>query len=314
MIPPPAAFGGVRRAVKQTLFSIGYYHQRLSQFEFPGVAVLCYHGIRNAAQAQAPFSDLHLSTDVFEAHCRLISAVCNPISLHDFLTALDGGRALPSRPIMVTFDDGYRSVLDDALPLLEQYGVPATVFVCSDPVLRSRHFWFDTLCRRDGEEAVRRAQTLPYDEWRELSESISTSVDERELHRPMTTAELLRLASSPLIEIGGHTLSHPALAVAATDEQRREISGCRSALQEAVGKPVHAFAYPFGRFGAHYGPETVSIVRNAGFDVAFTTQPSFQTRGGDLFEVPRFLMLDAVDDVELAHRLTHSWHTTETGV
>jgi peptidoglycan/xylan/chitin deacetylase (PgdA/CDA1 family) len=310
----PRVFGGVRRAAKQTLFSVGYYHQRLSQLEFPGVAILCYHGIRTVDDARVPFNDLHVYADVFEAHCRFISAACNPISLDDLRASLDDGQALPARPVMVTFDDGYRSVLDYALPSLERYGIPAAVFVCSDPVLRSQHFWFDTLSRRDGEEAVLRAQTLPYKEWCALRESISTRADERETHRPMTAAELLRLATSPLIEIGGHTLSHPALAVASIDDQHHEILGCRIALQDAVGKPVDGFAYPFGRLRAHYGPETVGIVRNAGFGIAFTTEPSFQSSRCHRYEVPRFLMLDAVDDVELAHRLTHSWHTTETGV
>lgn len=310
----PAGSGGVRRAVKQTLFSVGYYHQRLSRFEFPGVAILCYHGIRNVDDARVPFNDLHVSPEGFEAHCRFLSAACNPISLDELRLTLGEGQRLPARPVLVTFDDGYRSVLDDALPSLERHDIPAAVFVCSDPVLRSHHFWFDTLCRRDGEDAVLRAQALPYDEWYGLAESISIAADEHETHRPMTTAELRRLASSPLIEIGGHTMSHPALAAASIDEQHREIVGCRTALQDAIGKPVRGFAYPFGRRGAHYGPETVSIVRNAGFDIGFTTEPSFQSIPGDRFEMPRFLMLDAVDDVELAHRLTHSWHTTETRV
>jgi peptidoglycan/xylan/chitin deacetylase (PgdA/CDA1 family) len=314
IVSPPAVFEGVRRAVKQTLFSVGYYHRRLSHFQFPGAAILCYHGIRNVGDAPVPFNDLHVCADVFEAHCRFISAVCNPISLDDLRAARAGGQPLPARPVMVTFDDGYRSVLDHALPSLQRYGIPAAVFVCSDPVLRSRHFWFDTLCRRAGEEAVLRALTLPYDEWCALRESVSTAAEEHETHRPMTAAELLRLASSPLIEIGGHTLSHPTLARASIDEQYSEILGCRVALQDAVGKPVAGFAYPFGRLGAHYGPETVSIVGNAGFDMAFTTEPSFQSSGGDLFEVPRFLMLDAVDDVELAHRLTHSWLTAANSV
>ena len=309
--PPSLVFGGVRRAVKQALFSVGYYHQRLSTLEFPGVAVLCYHGIRNADQPRVPFNDLHVSADVFDAHCRFVSATCDPISLDDLRAARNHGKALPPRPVIVTFDDGYCSVLDHALRSLERYGIPAAVFICSDPVFRSQHFWFDALCRRDGEEAVLHAQTLPYNEWCALRDVISIPFDERETHRPLTAAELIRLARSPLIEIGGHTVSHPALAAASIDEQCREISGCRSALQQAIGKAVRSFAYPFGRFGAHYGAETVSVVRNAGFDMAFTTRPSFQTSGGDPFEIPRFLMLDAVDDVELAHRLAHSWHTTE---
>lgn len=314
MLSPRAAVDGVRRAVKQALFGAGYYHHRLSQFAFPGVAVLCYHGIRASADEQVPFNDLHVCSEVFEAHCRLIATACNPISLDDLRAALDGGPALPARPVIVTFDDGYRSVLDCALPSLERHGIPAAVFVCSDPVFRSRHFWFDTLCRRDGEDAVRRTQTLPYDDWHALTESVSASIDERDVHRPMTAAELFRLASSPLIEVGGHTLSHPTLAAVPVDKQQREIAGCRNALEDAIGKRVQAFAYPFGRLGVHYGLETVCLVRNAGYDVAFTTEPSFHRSGSSVFEIPRFLMLDAVDDVELAHRLTHSWHTTDTAV
>ena len=307
-VAPPVVFSGARRAVKQTLFSLGYYHQKLSQYEFPGVATLCYHGIRNADTA-VPFADLHVFQEVFESHCRLIATACDPISLDDLRAARNGKRPLPARPIIVSFDDGYRSVLDHALPSLERFGIPAVVFVCADPVLRAEHFWFDMMCRRHGEDAVARAGALPYDDWRAVSESVSTPTSDAEAHRPMTIAELRRLASNPLIEIGGHTLSHPSLAFASVDEQRREIGCCRTSLQDALGKPVQSFAYPFGQLGANYSRETVSIVRSAGFDMAFTTRPAFLTRGSDaFFEIPRFLMLDAVDDVELAHRLTHSWH------
>jgi peptidoglycan/xylan/chitin deacetylase (PgdA/CDA1 family) len=311
IFPSRTVFGGVRRVVKHTLFSVGYYHQRLAQSEFPGVAILCYHGIRSQTDPRVPFNDLHVDPEVFEAHCRLISTACNPISLDDFRAALDGTRALPPRPVIVTFDDGYRSVLEYGLPSLEQYGIPAAVFVCIEPVLRSQHFWFDTLCRRQDEQAVLQAATVPYQEWRRRKESISAACYEHEKHRPMTISELRQLASSPLIEIGGHTLSHPALAHASVDEQRCEVAGCRTALEDAIGTRVNAFAYPFGQNGIHYSAETVRVVRDSGFDVAFSTEPSFVSNPGDRFDIPRFVILHAVTEVELAHRLAHSWHTPQ---
>jgi peptidoglycan/xylan/chitin deacetylase (PgdA/CDA1 family) len=314
MSPPAGVVGGVRRAVKHTLFSIGYYHQRLAHFEFPGVAILCYHGIRQRTEPRVPFNDLHVHPDVFDSHCRLIATACNPISLDDMREVLEGRRVLPPRPVIVTFDDGYRSVLEHALPSLERYQIPAAVFVCVDPVLRSRHFWFDALCRQQDEEAVLHAATVPYQEWRRRNESLMTACHVDETHRPMTRSELRQLASSPRIEIGGHTLSHPTLARASVDEQRCEIAGSRAALQDAIGKPVDAFAYPFGRRGIHYGAETVQLVREAGFRLAFTTEPSFATNLDDRFNLPRFVMVDAVTAIELAHRLTHSWHPTEAGV
>jgi len=301
----------LRRTAKRALFSIGYYHQRLSQKGLPGVAALCYHGIRVDSDRPLPFADLHVDVEVFEAHCRFIAEACHPISMEQFRAARAGTAVLPPRPVLVTFDDGYRSVLDRALPCLERHGIPAVVFVCSDPVLRSQRFWFDTLAERDGADAVLSAAARPYATWRAIRESLATRFDEGDAHRPMTAAELRQLASSALIEIGGHTQSHPRLALADVEAQYREILGCRTALEDMLGRPIRTFAYPFGEVGTHYTDDTVTAVRNAGFDTAFTTKPSFLGPDADAFQLPRFLMLDAVDDAELAHRLAHSWHTDD---
>ncbi len=297
----------IRRAIKQSLFAVGYYHQRLSTAAFPGVAVLCYHGVRTSDDA-IPFSDLHVTKATFERHCRLIANACDPISLAEFREARRNGRELPPRSVIVTFDDGYRGVLDHALPILERHGIPAAVFVSAAPVLEGRHFWFDALCRRHGEAAVLKARALPYHEWRTLTEATATALYETESHRPLTPAELERLAASPLIEIGAHTMTHPTLALAPVEEQQREIAGCRAALERVLGTPVAAFAYPYGNLLEDYTSETVSRVRDARFDLAFTTGASFAMLECDPLQIPRFMMLAAVGDVELAHRLVHSWH------
>lgn len=308
--PSEPRLSAVRRSVKRTLYSVGYYHRRLLQLAFPGVAILCYHDIR-AKGEQTPFRDLHVTRQTLESHCRLLAETCHPISLEDFRAARAGERTLPARPVMVTFDDGYRAVLDRALTVLERYRVPAAVFACTDAVLNARHFWFDALCRREGEAAVLRARSLPYGDWRPLAESIEIPADDFEMHRPLTRRELQQLAERPLIEIGGHTMSHPTLACASADEQRREIAGCRDALRALLDKPINAFAYPYGELFQDFLPQTADIVREAGFDLAFTTREAFATLHDDPFQMPRFMMLDSISDVELAHRLVHSWQTTD---
>ena len=297
----------LRRAIKQSLFAVGYYHHRLSASAFPGVAVLCYHGVRRSDDS-VPFSDLHVTKATFEQHCRLIANACNAISLSEFREARRNGRDLPGRSVIVTFDDGYRGVLEHALPILERYGMPATVFVSAAPVVERRHFWFDALCRRQGEAAVLKARTLPYQQWRALTEATATALEEIESHRPLTLEELQRLAASPLIEIGAHTMTHPTLALAPVDDQQREIAEGRAALERVLGKRVTAFAYPYGNVFEDYTTETVTLVRDARFDLAFSTGASFATPECDPLQIPRFMMLDAVGDVELAHRLVHSWH------
>ncbi len=305
--PPEPPFQGIRRAAKEVLFAVGYYRQRLKQFDFPGVAILCYHGVRESREETAPFNELHVTRETFEGHCRLLSESCNPISLDDLRAARAGTRALPERPALITFDDGYRGVLDYALPALERYHVPAVVLACTGPVFDRRHFWFDALCRRDGEDAVLEARGAPFAEWSDLVHAIDAPAAVTDRHRPLTPEELRQLAASPLIEIGGHTMSHPTLALAPLDEQRRQIAACRTLLQEAINAPIQSFAYPYGS-RADYTTDTVAIVREAGFALAFTTVPSFAALDGDPHQIPRFVMLDSVNDVELAHRLLHSWH------
>jgi peptidoglycan/xylan/chitin deacetylase (PgdA/CDA1 family) len=303
---PPLS--SVRHAIKRSLFAIGYYHQRLLTSVLPGVAVLCYHGIRTTDDS-TPFSDLHVTTSTFEQHCRLIADACDPVSLAEFREARQSGRPLPPRSVMVSFDDGYRSVLDDALPILERYAIPAVVFVSAEPVLNGQHFWFDALCRREGEAAVATARALPYETWRVLVDSLETPAVETESHRPLTLAELKRLAASPFIEIGAHTMTHPTLALTPIEEQRREIAGCRTALERVLERSVSAFAYPYGNPSTDYTSETVGAVRDARFDVAFTTGGSYATTGCEPLEIPRFMMLDTVGEDELAHRLVHSWRS-----
>jgi peptidoglycan/xylan/chitin deacetylase (PgdA/CDA1 family) len=310
--PTQPTFPGVRRAVKQALFSVGYYHRRLSHVTFPGMAVLCYHSLRADDHESAPFNELHVTQRTFERHCRLLSESCNPISLDDLRAARAGVRAIPPRPVLVTFDDGYRGVLDYALPALERYHVPAVVFACAGPVLSGTCFWFDALCRTSGEGAVLNARRAPYAEWKALVDRVETAAPVSDRHRPLTLEELRRLAASPLIEIGGHTMSHPTLALMPIDEQYREIVECRRRLQVAIDEPIESFAYPYGRSTQDYSADTVAVVQRAAFSLAFTTGGSFGTVNGDPFQIPRFVMLESVDDVELAHRLSHSWRRTGT--
>jgi peptidoglycan/xylan/chitin deacetylase (PgdA/CDA1 family) len=302
---PP--FAGARRAAKKGLFDIGYYRQRLSWVEFPGAAILCYHGVRADSHEWAPFNELHVTRQTFEGHCRLIAESCNPISLDDLRAARAGLRALPARPVLVTFDDGYRGVLEHALPALERYRIPAVVLVCAKPVLGGTAFWFDSLCRRSGEEAVLKARAAPYAEWKAIFEQVETPALETERHRPLTPKELRTLAASPLIEIGGHTMSHPTLALAPIDEQYREITECRRALKDAVDQPIESFAYPYGCWKQDYSDDTISVVKQAAFAFAFSTDEGFCALDRHPHQIPRFVMLESVDEVELAHRLSHSW-------
>ena len=119
--------------------------------------------------------------------------------------------------------------------------------------------------------------------------------------RPLSKPELRRMAGDGLVEIGAHTLTHPQLSALEPSRQGEEIRGSRRALQEAVGREVQSFAYPYGA-RSDYTRETTSLVRDAGFSGACTTVPGAVTSATDPFELPRFHVEDCDGD-GLARRL-----------
>ena len=299
---------GVAAAVKQGLLTMGQYRRTLARTTFPGVAVLGYHGLRadDLPAGAMAFENLHVRAATFDAHCRVVRECCDPISLDDWREAVAGRKSLPPRPVLITFDDGYRSVARLGAPILSAYDLPAVVFVCSDPIARRRLLWFDAVAARDGEDAVEHWKTCDYDSW-SASCAGSAPVGDDDPRALMTVEELIALGRSGRVEIGGHTSRHPILARASRDQQRDEIAGNLEAIRGWIGRPVRAFAYPNGRPGLDYLDTTVDLLASLGIDAAFTMRPAFARSDEPALERSRFLIVDEVSGAELAHRLAHTW-------
>jgi peptidoglycan/xylan/chitin deacetylase (PgdA/CDA1 family) len=295
-------------AVKQGMLTLGQYRRTLARATLPGVAVLGYHGLRadDLPAGSMAFENLHVRASTFEAHCRVVRECCDPITLDDWREAAAGRTPLPSRPILITFDDGYRSVARIGAPILEAHRLPAVVFVCSDPIANRRLLWFDAVAARDGEAAVEQWKTCDYESWRTACAG-SAPVDDDDPRAPMTVDDLVALDRSGRIEIGGHTSGHPILARASRDRQREEIAGNLDAIRRWTGRPVRAFAFPNGRPGVDYTETTTGILGELGVDAAFTMRPSFARPDEPSLERSRFLIVDEVSAAELAHRLAHTW-------
>jgi peptidoglycan/xylan/chitin deacetylase (PgdA/CDA1 family) len=296
---------------KLALLASGHYSRRLRRDTFPGVAVLGYHGVRadDWPVGTMTFEGLHVRASELDAHCRLIRATCHPISLAQWGRARAGGPSLPPRPVLFTFDDGYRTVFTLARPILERYSIPAVVLVCTDPVDRRRLLWYDAVARARGEDEVERIKTLPFDEWQALQAAWSQLADDADPMAPLTVAEVRALAGTPGIEIGAHTAGHPILARGSVEQQCAQIARSKARLEEWIGRPVRAFAYPNGRPGQDYSADTVALVKGSGFETAFTTRTGFATPHEEPLESSRFLMLAGISAAELAHRLVYSWRS-----
>src|SRR5262249_17752614 len=105
--------------------------------------------------------------------------------------------------------------------------------------------------------------------------------------------EVVQLAKGGLVEIGAHTVTHPALAELPAAAQRSEIQGSKTRLQGILGCAVTSFAYPYG-FRRHYTPETATIVQEAEFGSACSGSSGLVWRDADRFQLPRVSVRDWV--------------------
>ena len=275
-----------------------------------GSLILGYHSISEAATD--PFF-MRVSPRNFAEQLDVIRKLTTPISVSDLVQDLQKGeRCQPV--IALTLDDGYADNLHTALPLLEKCEIPATVFVVSGYI--GQEFWWDELVRLVSTKGafangIRLKITNQVFEWqlgqqRELLEALywfirplpelerqesmaqlrdcvgEVQIEEAQ-HRALTAAELNTLADNPLIEIGSHTHTHPALADLAFAEQQYEIEYSQTALAKLIGWPITGFSFPNGS----YSKEVQQLLRNTSFAYACSSDQDTVLRFSQRYQLPR---------------------------
>ena len=218
------------------------------------------------------------------------------------------------KTIVVTFDDGYWDNYRYALPILEKYHVPATIFVSTANLGTGREFWWDRLARLVSEEELvtirnRLRQMSPAERDAALDDIEKRAVISREAletDRALNTEELKKLADSEFITIGGHTVNHNALMYQSLEEQKDEIEVSKQTIERIIGKEITTFSYPFGQRDT-YSDETIEILRECGFQKAASTLPELAGSDVDPFEVPRIGQPEVPLDV-FVKKLEEKWY------
>ena len=107
----------------------------------------------------------------------------------------------------------------------------------------------------------------------------------------MNEEEVRNISASALISIGAHTVHHPNLAELSSIDQQKEIMDSKSTLEKITGSPIGSFAYPYGSPDS-FSKETVSLVKQAGFDFACANIQAKASHHSDIFTLPRMLVRD----------------------
>ena len=225
-------------------------------------------------------------------------------------------------PIAVTFDDGYSEVLHEALPILERYGIPATVFLVSDAA--GSVFWWDRLrlvleapaalpatmelniAGADVRWAAQEGVQALYGRLHNALLGLPTAALLEAIHtveawagpqrakgsedwsppcppRTLDENEILELAAHPLVELGSHGATHRALPGLSGHVSHEEIGGSRLRLERLISKPVRNFSYPFGLIDANVRHE----VARQGYKRACSSRNGLICLKTDPLQLPR---------------------------
>ncbi|HEV2274361.1 MAG TPA: polysaccharide deacetylase family protein, partial [Acidobacteriaceae bacterium] len=121
----------------------------------------------------------------------------------------------------------------------------------------------------------------------------------------LTSSELTELASSPWIEIGAHSATHPVLAHLDPSLQRFEVATSKHILEKRTGKTVCSFAYPYGKKN-HFNPDTIRALQSAGFQCGCANYGRLVTKKTSRWILPRYQILNWQGDV-LANEMSR-WY------
>jgi len=260
--------------------------------------VLTYHRVAEPEATPHLHPGLISATPAgFEEQVRYLAANYDVVSMEEVLAAWKGNRPLPSRSVLLTFDDGYRDFADVAWPILRDYRLPVTLFVATAyPGEPPKGFWWDRLyqafvstSRTDPFETpvgtlslasprargsgLRRTEDyvkeLPHDAAMAYVDKICSELGGKQAK--VTTVldwEQLRALSHQGVVLGAHTRTHALLTQLPPEKAAEEIQGSQEDLRREVGSVLPVFCYPDG---AH-NDSVVKMLREGRFELAFTTR------------------------------------------
>ncbi len=191
----------------------------------PSVPILVYHKVDEPPE-DARYPQLYVPPTRFAAQLALLRRLGRrPVTLARYVAYRHGEAELPPLPVVVTFDDGYRSNYQIAFPMLTSANVPATIFVVPGLLGRTN-------------------------EW-----------DADAAQEPLLDAGAIREMQRAGIDFQSHTRTHARLPALPARDALAELRDSREALEDLLGARVDAVAYPWG----DHDPSVMRLAQAAGY-------------------------------------------------
>lgn len=240
----------VRHIIKRALSSLCYFMQISGAFDLnrqSGFRILLYHSV------DTPDSNdrlrIRVSPEDFYEQMKFLHHNGYKIfTLDEIIEIIQNKRDIPEKAIAITFDDGYKDVLENAVPVLCKFNFKAAVFIATDYIEKKDRFGLDY-----------------WEKWKFLS------WEEIEKMKDLD------------IEIGSHSVSHMCMSELPGEDVKKEVIGSKKILENKITGNVRFFSYPHGSFDGNLK----NILKTSGYAAAFTSIEGVNSHETDLFKFKR---------------------------
>lgn len=250
----------------------------LSRSQRGAARVLTYHRF-----GRIPMDPFCVPPFEFDSHLKYVAENGLGASLDDLVSFVDGRRTLVDDAVVITSDDGFRSVWTHMLPALRNYQLRGVAYVTAS--------------------LIRDTDALP------------SYLPSDQPEHYMSWNELGRLSELG-VAIGCHSFTHRSLGQMSIAEAREQAEKAMELFRARLGSDVVSFAYPYGT-RADYSAETARMLSDVGYTTAFTSQHGAIKQGMNLMELPR-VKVESGDPDWLFPRLCHgamdAWRIVDQGL
>lgn len=250
----------IRRVARASLCALAMLAASYAQGGEPNVIILVYHRFADTA-----VDSMTVRIATFEAQLRFLHAHdYHIVPLRDVVAWLrNPNTVLPEKPVVITVDDGHRSVFDKLLPIVLRDRFPVTLFIYPSAISNASY-------------------ALTWSQLRTLRQTGWFDIQSHTYWHPNFKVERKRLATADF-----------------TPFVRWQLRASRQRIESETGSHVDMLAWPFGI----YDDELIALAAEEGYTAAFTLHAGKVGRHARLLALPRFLMTDAYGPRELAHML-----------
>jgi peptidoglycan/xylan/chitin deacetylase (PgdA/CDA1 family) len=305
----------IKRLIKRTLASIVYYSGFIHILRLRGrdnAKIILYHSVNIHETSFLKGTDTWISRTLFDKQLKYLQKNYYIISLQELVESLKQGK-IPSRSVVITFDDGFADNFHFAYPYLKQYRIPATIFLTTDCIENKKPIWIQELNFLINEQGVKNViealvklngnvtffdfkkknstkekmhkeieEYLAYSESKEAKDKILEQLYEHfNVDRERIFAEKkiflewsqIKEMHTNGIRFGSHGASHTPFSVMSLNDQLDEIEKAKETIESNLRQDFLPFSYPFGQ-ERDFTVDTKQLVLDTGHSCILTAMPT----------------------------------------